>query len=699
MITFILANSIDTNLALDTWGGRLFAASWQGGLFLVFAWMVCQYCKTLSATTRCWIWRIAYIKFALILVFGGLFSLPILPAPPTTQPPEIASRVSDSSEASDWDSSSWESDPFFAVGNTISTNPSSILSGIIPDDLAVGNQHTTHESVNNNGTRSKIDAAPSSVNGPSPRALTGSTPLAEPMTSNEVASIVDARAVLFTLWMIGCGTGIVFVARDCLRAQWVLKRSRPLVDRQMIKSFRMLCSQLKMSKPPRLAMTLRADSPMLVGVLHPTILIPQSMVKSYHPSDLRMVLAHELAHAKRNDLVWNWLLIAVRTLFFFHPLVWLTQSRFSLDQEIACDQMALKTTKANFQEYGNLLVKCSASTSRGATRTLAAVGAISSFKTLKLRILEMNRFSKQKSQSSGLLSIAVVMASLLFVVPINLVAQQSSSDQEQDSKSSGIRVSNQEGNTVTASSSSSSQNGTATSESNGNSNQRNVSVTVNNDEGRTSLGVRWKNDGTIGVTYTSDADGSKKTQKYNLKDISELEQKNPQAYAFYKQHVSTNNNSVTARVGNITGTTGIGVGQNSRAMRRTVGMGSQTQNAANQYGDRPMVQAQSGGQSMASSASSWSNSASRARNGVTQTMRNSGGTSSSSSNGSGSNEQMIQQIRQMMEQNSGNPQMQQVLQQMLNQAQSQNQAQGQNQGQGQGQNQNRGQGRNQRRRR
>ena len=49
-----------------------------------------------------------------------------------------------------------------------------------------------------------------------------------------------------------------------------------------------------------------------------------------------MVLGHELAHIKRGDLLWSLVAAVVRAVFFFHPLVWLSDRRVEFGSRDRC---------------------------------------------------------------------------------------------------------------------------------------------------------------------------------------------------------------------------------------------------------------------------------------------------------------------------------------------------------------------------
>jgi len=83
------------------------------------------------------------------------------------------------------------------------------------------------------------------------------------------------------------------------------------------------------------------DAPMVVGYLKPVILIPVGILSTIPVVQLEAILAHELAHIKRNDYLINIIQSVIEVLFFYHPLVWWLSSVISTEREHLCDDMAI----------------------------------------------------------------------------------------------------------------------------------------------------------------------------------------------------------------------------------------------------------------------------------------------------------------------------------------------------------------------
>jgi hypothetical protein len=90
-----------------------------------------------------------------------------------------------------------------------------------------------------------------------------------------------------------------------------------------------------------LRLSTRLTNPLTAGVVRPWILLPVTALTGLSSEQLEVVLAHELAHIRRADYLWNLLQTLVETLFFFHPAVWWVSRRVREERELCCDDIAV----------------------------------------------------------------------------------------------------------------------------------------------------------------------------------------------------------------------------------------------------------------------------------------------------------------------------------------------------------------------
>ena len=96
----------------------------------------------------------------------------------------------------------------------------------------------------------------------------------------------------------------------------------------------------------------------LFGFFRPRILVPDDIAQRLDSDELRVVLLHELAHLKKGDVVLNWLVIALRSLHWFNPLIWLGLRRFLHDRELVRDAWVIGHLPRGADRcYGRTLIK------------------------------------------------------------------------------------------------------------------------------------------------------------------------------------------------------------------------------------------------------------------------------------------------------------------------------------------------------
>lgn len=100
-----------------------------------------------------------------------------------------------------------------------------------------------------------------------------------------------------------------------------------------------------------------AGGPAVVGGWRPRIVLPADFAEHYSREEQRLVLAHEQVHLARGDLHAQAVVLLLRCLFWFNPLVHLAARRFSVDQELACDAVVLARHPGERRTYADAMLK------------------------------------------------------------------------------------------------------------------------------------------------------------------------------------------------------------------------------------------------------------------------------------------------------------------------------------------------------
>ncbi len=96
------------------------------------------------------------------------------------------------------------------------------------------------------------------------------------------------------------------------------------------------------------------EMPMSVGLRRPAILLPRG-APDWEAERLRLVLAHELAHVRRGDLVSNFLARMALCLHWWNPLAWVAWREFVREREKAADDMVIESGASPVTYAGYLL--------------------------------------------------------------------------------------------------------------------------------------------------------------------------------------------------------------------------------------------------------------------------------------------------------------------------------------------------------
>lgn len=112
-------------------------------------------------------------------------------------------------------------------------------------------------------------------------------------------------------------------------------------NEQLAQRFDTLVNKIQLKQTPTLLISLKVEVPMALGWLKPVVLIPASMLTGLTPTQLDMLILHELAHIRRHDYLVNFMQTLVETLLFFHPAVRWVSKQMRNEREYCSDDIAV----------------------------------------------------------------------------------------------------------------------------------------------------------------------------------------------------------------------------------------------------------------------------------------------------------------------------------------------------------------------
>ena len=172
-------------------------------------------------------------------------------------------------------------------------------------------------------------------NGQDERIDTPAPNTAPPRKASRRFHITVTRALVYRLaayvWLLGAlmffaiafGNYVVFLRRK--------KRHSTAADTELFETVK---AELGIKRKIRLRTAADGDSPMLAGIVFPTVYIPADVTDR---TDAEMIFRHELTHFRHGDLLYKQLTLLVNAIHWFNPFAYLLSANISRSCELYCD--------------------------------------------------------------------------------------------------------------------------------------------------------------------------------------------------------------------------------------------------------------------------------------------------------------------------------------------------------------------------
>lgn len=146
---------------------------------------------------------------------------------------------------------------------------------------------------------------------------------------------------LVICWLIGSGILLLRFAGGWIFTERLRINAKIVMDKEWRARFGVIIAKMNISKSVEFRETAKVLTPMVIGTLSPVVLIPIGLLSGFSTAQVEAILAHELAHIRRNDYLINMLQSFVEVIFFFHPAIWWLSEKVRAEREHCCDDIAL----------------------------------------------------------------------------------------------------------------------------------------------------------------------------------------------------------------------------------------------------------------------------------------------------------------------------------------------------------------------
>ena len=225
----------------------------------------------------------------------------------------------------------------------------------------------------------------------------------EAIYAEEVTGTSSGEKVILAVWCAGVGALLLYFALVyCV----CVRKSKKIAKVDDDETLQML-DECKKSVGTKRKVTVLCggESPMLLGLFRPKILLPDG----YGKSEQRYILTHELCHLKNHDILVIWLAILILAFNWFNPIIWYSFFTLRRDIEVYCDERVLKHCEGK-KEYATLLLKSALAKNRFIAGTTSLQNGE---KEVERRIKYLAFFKKPRAILSIVIAAAAVVISVL----------------------------------------------------------------------------------------------------------------------------------------------------------------------------------------------------------------------------------------------------------------------------------------------
>lgn len=247
-----------------------------------------------------------------------------------------------------------------------------------------------------------------------------SLPTGEPATSTEtspqtlpattgVGTTWPVSTLLLLIWAIGALAVMIWNIAGYTRFKRTVQRTMVRVtDAHFLAILEDCRQEVHVRATPRLYTSTSVASPILLGILHPAIVLPDRQLTD---NDLRYALLHELTHARRQDGLLKWIAAIAVSIHWFNPLAYVMQYELNHSCELSCDETVTRQFSTDDRRgYGSMLLAVASMTGAPSPAMFSAM--VEDKRNLKERIGVIVSSKKQTKRTTvvSVMSIALIAA-------------------------------------------------------------------------------------------------------------------------------------------------------------------------------------------------------------------------------------------------------------------------------------------------
>ncbi len=152
-------------------------------------------------------------------------------------------------------------------------------------------------------------------------------------------------------------------------------------------------------------------SPIMMGIFKPVLVLPDVLLTS---EQLDNILAHEMTHFRRNDILYKWFVAFVKCIHWFNPMTYFVSRQVNIWCEISCDLAVVEqmNKEEEISYINTILALLSTGKSKNIPLTTGMLGSKEALKRRFLMIKNKNSIRGKAKLVSGVVAAAVLVSTI-----------------------------------------------------------------------------------------------------------------------------------------------------------------------------------------------------------------------------------------------------------------------------------------------
>lgn len=229
------------------------------------------------------------------------------------------------------------------------------------------------------------------------------------------------------VWLIGVIGYFTYMCVVNYKIRKMIATSKPYNDVNTMEIFNKCKIRMKIKRKIHIASIETIEQPCIYGFFKPVILLSNKCSDTLSQKQKEYVFIHELSHYLRKDNLINWLLIALKIIYWFNPIIRCAINRVKEEGELACDALTLSYIEhEEHLKYAMTLLDLLDIISKS-NYLLATVSIVSGRKRIERRInmiCEFKKFTKFKKFISCFIALVIASIGITTVFALNNVEKK-----------------------------------------------------------------------------------------------------------------------------------------------------------------------------------------------------------------------------------------------------------------------------------